>query len=563
MSRVSLSSTLEAVTVYKDRAQLTFTAKVQLQPGTMVVAIEEIEKWGNIDWNTLTFRLGQETPAELSAAVLLQNIRPETEIIIEDVREKVQVMRNTIEALEDDEVLCKGNIAVMEESMTQIEAISSLITKAGTGKSDSMKEDRAAVQMYAQNPTNWGEMAVFLAHRRAFTAQKILELNLDLKRIREKLRDARAKLQEMGGNDATAVEHNKKRLEATLLVSEEVVAGTDLQLECSYVVLGACWSPQYDLRVHHAESKMEVFYYANVQQSTAMSWEKVRLYLSTATPHFDGTPPPLRDRWEISLEQPAVQKPSFKCRSMPATCNLLGGAGMMLGATVSAVGPSSTAMVYAIPGLSSVSCTNAPVKVTVAHQTFPIQLELLSIPKLNSFTYLTAKATNTTEYELLAGPSRVFYGNTFVSSSNLDTILPGNEFTLSLGAEESVQVNRSLVRREVRKKSSLFSSDVSTIVRFHYSFEVSSGQLSGSAGAVLLVRDNFPVSSNSELVVELKEPVPGGNSNESRNPQLTYKIDEDTNEITWRLEMTSHKKSHFDLKFETRYPTSADVFGLN
>jgi uncharacterized protein (TIGR02231 family) len=573
MSRVALSPKLESVTVYNDSAQLSFSAQMALEPATAMVAVlENMEQYGDVDWSTLQLRVDRETDPAVAAAVVLQNINPIHDTVSEDVRADVQRVKDEIAAIEEEMAICQEEIDIMQESCAHLDEVQRYVCVNAFAVQDKTDEtSRKYFQGYLQNTASWTETGAFFASRKAAAQRKIATLNVEMEAIQKRLEAAQRKLFRLGGDSGVRT-HQKNTLEATLVVGETVPAATKLRLEFSFVVSGAGWSPLYDLRVDYAESMLDVFYYANVRQCTSVDWEKVRLRLSTATPHTGGSPPPLWPRWNISLNpmwQPRLYGSSRKCakvrscafRSAPAGAAADPVAPMVIQAAVEGGGSSSSATVYAIPGLATVRHNNVEVKVTVAHERFPAKLQFVSIPKLDPLTHLSATAVNSTDYEFIAGPSKVFYGNTFVNQSQLGNVSPGEEFVVSLGADETVTVNRSLVRRGESEKSAFFSSNKSQL-EFHYAYEVKCGALSTKGPVTVVVKDNFPVSDDSEVTVALKEPAPADGYRVSSMKDATVAVDDDTHEIAWTFPMESQEKKHFDMIFTAKYPEKTNTFGL-
>ncbi|AYU80896.1 Domain of unknown function (DUF4139) [Leishmania donovani] len=578
MSRVTLAPKLEAVTVYGDRAQLTFSAPVVLKPSARVVAVvENIEQWGDVDWATLQVRIGEATDPAVAAAVLLQNISPVRETVRQDVRADVQRQKDVIKRIEEEQCACEEGIAALEESCQHLERIKCFVSSAGRGDCAVPPESAGHLQAYMQDPVKWGAMASFFATRRATAQRGLAELRTKLADVEERLEEAQQRLSDLGGDSGVRL-HTKSALEATLVVGAGVVSGTKLMVELSCVVSGAGWSPLYDLRVNYAESKLEVLYSANVHQCTSLDWEKVRLRLSTATPHAGASPPPLWPRWTIWTRPPAPAMGAL--RGGPLARRRMGANSifftapntkenfaapvtpMVEAACVEGCGSSSNATVYAIPGLATVRHNNADVKVTVAREKFPARLRFVCVPKVDPLVHLSATAVNATDYEFIAGPSKVFYGNTFVNQSQLGHVSPGEEFEVSLGTDETVKVSRTLVRRAESEKTSVFSSTKSQL-RYHYAYTVECFALPSDAPVTVVVKDNYPVSDDADVDVVLEQPTAtaaGENLCSVKGEKVT--VDEDTHEVAWTFSMAKHEKKNFDMVFVARYPVKTPVFGL-
>ncbi|KPA83103.1 putative mitochondrial hypothetical protein [Leptomonas pyrrhocoris] len=576
MPRVTLSPELTGVTVYNDSAQLSFSAQVPLQASTaMVVVLENMERYGNVDWSTLQLRVDRDTDPAVASAVLLQNINPIHDTVTEDVRADVQRVQDELKAIEEEKAVCQEELEILQETCEHLDEIQHYVhANAFSVPNQNDESGQKYFQKYLQNTANWSSTGTFFASRKAAAQRKTATLHVEMEEIEKRRGAAWRKLSDLGGDSGVRT-HLKNTLEATLVVADSVPAATKLRLEMSCVVSGAGWSPLYDLRVDYATAMMDVFYYANVRQCTSVDWEKVRLRLSTATPHTGGSPPPLWPQWKISLSPPPQPRP-FRAVMRNARMKRAGGFGggasngmpaaacapMLEQAEVESGGSSSSSTVYAIPGLATVRHNNVEVKVTVAHERFPVKLQFVSIPKLDPLTHLSATAVNSTDFEFIAGPSKVFYGTTFVNHSQLGNVSPGEEFQVSLGADETVTVNRSLVRRGESEMTAFFSGSKSQL-EFHHAYEVKCGALAASGPVTVVVKDNYPVSDDSEVTVSLKEPVPTDGDKPSSVKGATVTVDEDTHEIAWTFQMQKQEKKHFDMVFIAQYPEKTDTFGLD
>lgn len=84
----------------------------------------------------------------------------------------------------------------------------------------------------------------------------------------------------------------------SIIVRVAAAAAGDFELEVSYVVNRASWTPLYDLRTSSNGDRLNLSYLAEVNQTTGEDWLGVALTLSTAKPGL-GTLPPKLDPWYI------------------------------------------------------------------------------------------------------------------------------------------------------------------------------------------------------------------------------------------------------------------------
>ncbi|CAM9101868.1 unnamed protein product, partial [Laminaria digitata] len=88
-----------------------------------------------------------------------------------------------------------------------------------------------------------------------------------------------------------------------VIVSVDVHELGPIELEVTYMIRGATWSPSYDLRVDTETDSISCTYFGRVTQNTTEDWEGVALKLSTAEPTIHGNPPLLGTK-TISLKVP-------------------------------------------------------------------------------------------------------------------------------------------------------------------------------------------------------------------------------------------------------------------
>ena len=129
-------------------------------------------------------------------------------------------------------------------------------------------------------------------------------------------------------------------------------------------------------------------------------------------------------------------------------------------------------------------------------------MEYIAIPKLVSFAYLQAIATNPeTGATLLPGQANIFRDEMFVGTTPLDNVAPGQEFKLNLGIDEGLKLERDLIERKVDKR---FMQDKRLIT---YAYRVLVTNLREQE-ATLRLTEQLPVSRNERIKVRLTRSSP-------------------------------------------------------
>jgi uncharacterized protein (TIGR02231 family) len=145
---------------------------------------------------------------------------------------------------------------------------------------------------------------------------------------------------------------------------------------------------------------------------------------------------------------------------------------------------------------------------------------------------------------LLPGPVNVFRGETFVGGTPIGNIAPGQEFTLNLGIDEGIQIERELVKREVDKR--LIS--ISNLRRLTYAYRVTVTNLQ-QAEAKVQVSEQIPVSTHEQLKVKLSSTSPSINLGE-------------LGVLAWNLVLKPQGKQVLQYEFTVEHPPNVPVTGL-
>lgn len=253
---VDARSKVSAVTVYPDRAMVTRQWRHLFQPGLY----------------TLNF-------SHLPVGLINRSVRVAGRGSAEAVILNVKVERDRLTAAFDQEMrdleVEKGG---MEEQILQLNDrlkalkkrehfLVSLSEKTIEAVSKSEKITHISLSEHEQNLD-------FLESQ----LNKVYKQQRQLEKEQQKLR---------GRADAIEAKINKSRQkgnkeEKKIMVDIEVKKGGNLQVEASYMMREASWTPTYDFRFTSTGRGASLRYGARVQQRTGEDWKNVRLTLSTA-----------------------------------------------------------------------------------------------------------------------------------------------------------------------------------------------------------------------------------------------------------------------------------------
>ncbi len=203
-----------------------------------------------------------------------------------------------------------------------------------------------------------------------------------------------------------------------------------------------------------------------------------------------------------------------------------------------------TSSSFSIQSKQSIPSDNQDHKVGIAIENFPIDFSYDVVPKVMQAAFLKGKGKNVEDYPLLAGNANVFLDNAFVASVPIKTIMPADSFSMNLGIDDGIRVERKLVSRFTESVGTF-----STKTRTKYEFEITIENHKKYPVEVTLT-DQLPVSADEKIVVELLEPKPD------------VMIPDADGILRWKLKLAPGEKHAIILKFTVEYPPSVYPYGL-
>lgn len=343
----------------------------------------------------------------------------------------------------------------------------------------------------------------------------------DLTQAVREAREARRQASWACGEAEAAIAELQARLGETGQASERIDVSIELpggapatQLELEYVVHGAGWKPEYDLRAAKDARSVELGVRASVWQSTGEDWGEIELSLSTARPNTGAQGPDPRPKW-LSLADKAI------VASLERLGYVTEDAGKKLkDFDVEVAQGASFAPVEATvekQGLSvrmkvarreSVLSGAAPTSVLVGRRSLDVRPEYVASPALDSSVWLRGRTRNTTEWTLLPGAASVYFGGDFVGRSSLGLVHPDAEFTLPLGPDPALVLERTLLEDLTEEPGFVQRKRVHTR-RWRLRITNTGAAVSEADGsALVLVRDVLPRTTDDAIEVELVDPKP-------------------------------------------------------
>jgi uncharacterized protein (TIGR02231 family) len=220
-----------------------------------------------------------------------------------------------------------------------------------------------------------------------------------------------------------------------------------------------------------------------------------------------------------------------------------------------------TSASYKIPGTNTVLSDNAPQKVGITTARLGALLQYQAAPRTIEAAFLSAYVTNTGDFPFLAGPMNTFLNDTFIATSSLKTVMPGEKFNLALGADEGIAVKRRLVNRLTEQTGFTGSG-----VRITYEFLTTITNNKKTAERVVF-KEVLPLSRNDKIEVKLLVPA---ERELLTTEQVTTNTEypkagitkEEEGRLVWREDLQPGEKREFPFKFSVEYPADFPITGL-
>jgi uncharacterized protein (TIGR02231 family) len=160
-------------------------------------------------------------------------------------------------------------------------------------------------------------------------------------------------------------------------------------------------------------------------------------------------------------------------------------------------------------------------------------------PKLNTDVFLTAQLTDWNKYNFLSGEANLFFEDTYIGKSLLDTHASSDTLNLSLGVDKNIVVTRTL-QKNLTERQIIGSNKKETK---DWLIDIKNRK---NQSVNLLVEDQIPVSQNSSIEVEKQELSAG-------------KLNEIEGKVQWTLKVAPSEEKKLELRYQVKYPKNQQV----
>ncbi|HEY9671537.1 MAG TPA: mucoidy inhibitor MuiA family protein [Waterburya sp.] len=525
------------VTVYPDKALVTRRGVVQLMGEEHELIIAQLPV--TLVSESVRVRSASEQGVQLSG------VRTERISTTEVVEQKIAQLTQEIAQIEEQKRQGQDVLALLNLQSNFVKTLSNQYLERLTKFSDTESMSLTSIR----------EFMDFVGQQYGDFSSAIAQKEKDQKQQDSKLQSLRQQLQQLS--------NSQPQESYSIIITLEPNSTCEFEIEVSYMVHKVTWIPLYDVRFNPTNETLNISCLAQVKQNTGEDWLGVNLTLSTAKPELSAQPPKLAP-WYIDVQPnpPGFRTPSLSesvnlpSRAVAATMPFAGttpspeimmNAGYDYGFTQTAtpdVSKPGTSVTHKVSSTSYIPSDGLPHKTTIFSDDYSCHAEYIVLPRIASLAYLQTKITNPlTGVTLLPGKVNIFIDNTFVGTTQLETIVPGQEFKINLGVDEGIKIQRNLVERQVDQ------NPMSNLRRTTYAYQIMMTNLR-ECDVKLKLTEQLPMSRHEQVKVRLTLAHP----------------DVETSEmglIVWSLTLPSLSKQELYYQFTVDHPSELTVVGLD
>ncbi|MEO8534686.1 MAG: DUF4139 domain-containing protein [Flavobacterium sp.] len=526
---VFTTAKVKAATVYFNAAEISQTASASLPLGTSEIVIKNVA----VDLNESSIQIGAPTSVTVLSVQFTNNYISEYEA---DTKSPVlKKVKDSIVLVQKE--LLKVNNAINSETKT-IALLDKNQQVSGVNSGLNVTELMKMVDYYKIKQTE-------IANTINMLSEKKQKLNETLQKLNNKLEVDTSK--------------EEKTSSGKLIVQVMNTTAGVVPFEISYLTNNATWTPFYDLRSESVSAPINMMYKAQVVQNTGIDWKKVKLTLSSGFPNQNNQAP-LLSPWFLRNEDNTVVASGYGTKKQKAPLQLQG---RVAGLAVDKM--ADMEMSVPIIAQSSVSnyttvaenqlnisfdidipydiLSNGKVhSVSLKEIKLPASYKYYAAPRLEKEAFLLAEIANYSQYNLLSGEANIIFEGMYVGKTYIEPSQTSDTLNLSMGRDKKVSIKREKVADKSGTKF-LSSKKEQT---FTYDITIRNNK---KEAIYLLLKDQYPLSTNKEIEVELLQ---------SDNA----KVNTEAGILSWQLQMKANETRKIRISYKVRYPKDQIIGNL-
>ncbi|MBO7337681.1 MAG: DUF4139 domain-containing protein, partial [Paludibacteraceae bacterium] len=165
--------------------------------------------------------------------------------------------------------------------------------------------------------------------------------------------------------------------------------------------------------------------------------------------------------------------------------------------------------------------------------------EYYCAPKLDKDAFLMANVTDWVKLNLMSGDANLFFENTYVGKTRIESTRQNDTLKLSLGRDKSILVSREAAKDYTSTKILSSKKEVERGWKI-------SAKNNKKTAIKLSIHDQVPVSGQSDIEVTTT-----GTDGASKN--------ESTGELIWKMNLGAGEKKDVTFRYKVKYPKDKNI----
>ncbi|SHF88546.1 conserved hypothetical protein [Flavobacterium fluvii] len=519
---IFVSAKVKAVTVYFNSAEISQTISTTLPKGNSEIVIKNVSDYANQN----TIQIGAPSTVTVLSVQFTKDYVSEYELdetnpAIKKVRDSINLVKKEIQKVENARDSESKAIELLDKNQ-QISGVNS-----GLNVAELMK----MVEYYKLKRTEANNNYDALD-------EKSIKLNVLLVKLNSKLEINSSK------------EEKTSKGKIIIQVMNELAGNVDFGI--NYLSGAATWRPFYDLRSNSVAEPINMMYKAQVIQNTGIDWKKVKLTLSSGNPNQNNQAPTINP-WFLRHQEPrnnygysqqlegklAGIQVDNKAKESDSNDQLKE---VVVTSVRSNINENQLNISFDIDIPYDILSNGKAHSVALKEIKIPASFKYYAVPKAEKEAFLLAEIVDYSKYNLLTGEANIIFEGMYVGKTRIDTNQTSDTLSLSMGRDKKI----SIKREKVADKSGIKFLSSKKEQTFTYDITVRNNK---KETAQLLLKDQYPLSSDKEIEIELLQ-------NDGA------KVNAETGILTWDLDLKPNETKKIRISYRVKYPKDKVIDNL-
>lgn len=399
-----------------------------------------------------------------------------------------------------------------------------------------------------------------------FYRTRMMELNKILTKYDKDIREINT-VKYRYSNQLTELNYQETIKSNQIIVIVDSDINQTLDVDLKYVVSNCGWQANYDLSAADVKGKINLKYKAKVYNNTGNDWNNINITLSTSDPNLTASAPALKP-WFLNYSSLTTNNDFYKGNeyvvpernefkqyyqnaSSPSINSNISGLifdGNATGQTedfwngqsgkpqmnFTTIEVSELSTEFKIEEKYTIPSDSKPYLVEVADNELTATFSHKAVPKLDKDAFLLANIVGWEELDLVPGPTNVYFADTYVGQSYVNTRNVGDTLRLSFGRDNRISITRKKLEEFSDKKV------IGNNRKDNYMYEISVKNNRDIPVSIDLF-DQIPISQDSDISVSVDEI-----------SSAVY--NETTGKLVWKVNLNPSEIKKYKIGFTIKYP---------